>query len=46
MNKYDFEKMTIEILKTILRQGLSEKSKSVFGNLFYPEEFTCREKKT
>ena len=35
--------MTIETLKTILCQGLSEKLESVFGSVFYPNESTCAE---
>lgn len=42
MEKYDFEKMTIETLKTILCQGLSEKFESVFWSMFYPDESTCQ----
>lgn len=41
MEKHSFEKMTLENLKTILFQGLSEKLESVFGSMFYPDESTC-----
>lgn len=43
MENYDFEKMTIETLKTVLCQGLSDKLESVFGSVFFIDESTCKE---
>jgi len=43
MAKYDFERMTMETLKTILCQGLSDKLESVLGSVFFVDESTWKE---
>ena len=43
MEDYDFEKMTVETLKTVLCQGLSDKLESLFGSVFFVDESTCKE---